>query len=75
MWQRLGVLRYFLALMEAQRALGAAPGAANVRFRVHGEGWDRTMSRSRFKYELGQQYNAFNYLEQNEQNAAALVAY
>ena len=36
MWQRLGVLRYFLALMEAQRAPGAAPGAANVRFRVGG---------------------------------------
>ena len=36
MWQRLGVLRYFLALMEAQRAPGAAPGAANVRLRVGG---------------------------------------
>ena len=67
----LGVLGCFLALMEAHRA----PGAANVRFRVHGEGWDRTMSRGRCKYELGQLYNAFNYLEQNEQNAAALVAY
>ena len=57
--------------MEAHRA----SRATNVRFRVHGDGLDRTMSRGRCKYELGQQYNAFNYLEQNEQNAAALVAY
>ena len=50
---------YFLALIKAQRA----PGAANVRFRVPWDGWDRTMSRGRFKYELGLQHNAFNYLE------------
>ena len=71
MWQLWGVQDCFLALMEAQRA----PGAANVRFRVPWDGWDRTMSRGRFKYELGLQHNAFYYLEHNEQNAAALVAY
>ena len=59
MWQRLGVLRYFLALMEAQRA----PGAAYVRFRVPWDGWDRKMNRGRCKYELGLQHNAYNYLE------------
>ena len=51
MWQRLGVLCCFLALMEAQRA----PGAANVRFRVPSDEWDRIMSRGRCKYELGLQ--------------------
>ena len=38
-------------------------------------GWDRTMCRGRCKHELGLQHNAFYYLEHNEQNAAALVAY
>ena len=43
-----------------------------MRFRVPLDGWDRTMSMGRYKYELGLKNNAFSYLELVLKNKAVL---